>query len=79
MGTGTKIVTHTGMGMGTGIFLKCGYGDYSTLPIVIPTLAHFEYNAKVYENIIHKNSYNLFIKKESKSSFCTSKKYRYFF
>jgi hypothetical protein len=38
MGTGTKIVTHAGMGMGTGIFSNCGYGDedYSTLPIPYP-------------------------------------------
>jgi len=35
MGTGSKIVAHEGMGSGTGIFYKCGYGNghYSTLPI----------------------------------------------
>jgi hypothetical protein len=35
MGTGTNIVTHAGMRMGTGIFSNYGYreGDYSTLPI----------------------------------------------
>jgi hypothetical protein len=38
MGTGTKSVTHAGMGMGTGIFSNRGYGDEdcSTLPIPYP-------------------------------------------
>jgi len=38
MGKGTKVVAHEGMGTGTGIFSKCGYGDghYSTLPIGYP-------------------------------------------
>jgi len=27
MGKGTKVVADEGMGTGTGIFYKCGYGD----------------------------------------------------
>jgi hypothetical protein len=56
MGTGTKIVTHTGMGMGTGIFLKCGYGDghYSTLPIAIPN-KNEQWNWQIMEGWIPNN------------------------
>jgi len=38
MGKGTQVVAHEGMGTGTGIFFKCGYGDghCSTLPIGYP-------------------------------------------
>jgi hypothetical protein len=41
MDTGTKIVTHAGMRMGTGIFSNCGYGegDY-IVPYPYPTHCH---------------------------------------
>jgi len=46
MGKGTKVVAHEGMGTGTGIFSKYGYGDghYSTLPIgyPLPSLIRFQ-------------------------------------
>jgi len=44
MGKDTKVVTHEGMGPGTGIFYKRGYGEgyYSTLPIEYPLPSLFD-------------------------------------
>jgi len=44
MRKGTKLIVYDGMGLGMGIFLKCGYGDghYGTLPNRYPLPSLFK-------------------------------------